>query len=249
MSTPQKNPLLATAGICKNFGAVKAVKKVDFELNPNEVVGLVGDNGAGKSTLMKVLSGVYLPDEGEIFFEGKKVSFSSPADSRNLGIEMIYQDLALCDNMDVAANIFLGKEITRKFLGVLELVDERKMRKEASQTLETLHIKLGSPRVSVEDLSGGQRKAVAIARSIYWNAKVILMDEPTAALGVMEVNRVIELVRQLKKRGISVVFISHNLQEIFRAVDRVVVLRRGEKAGDKLIQDTSIDEVIKMMVG
>lgn len=249
MSTEEGKAFLETRGVSKSFGAVRAVSKVDFRINYNEIVGLVGDNGAGKSTLLKMISGVYHPDEGEIFFEGKKATFSTPADSRRVGIEMIYQDLALCDNINVASNIFLGREFTKRVLGTFNVLDDRKMVEESTGVLKTLNITLPSPKVEVGVLSGGQRKAVAIARALYWKAKVILMDEPTAALGVVEVDKVIELAIQLKKRGVSVVFISHNLQEIFRTVDRVVVLRRGEKSGDLRIKETNIDHVIKMMVG
>jgi len=249
MPTEEGKVCLETRGVSKSFGAVRAVSKVDFRVNYNEIVGLVGDNGAGKSTLLKIISGVYHSDEGEIFFQGKKVIFSTPGESRRAGIEMIYQDLALCDNINVASNVFLGRELTRRVLGTFNVLDDRKMRKESTALLKSLDIAVPSPKLEVASLSGGQQKAVAIARSLYWKAKVILMDEPTAALGVVEVDKLIELTKQLKKRGVSVVFISHNLQEIFRTVDRVVVLRRGEKSGDLPIKETNIDHVVRLMVG
>jgi len=232
------------------FGAVNALKNVDFDTNRNEIVGLVGDNGAGKSTLIKVLSGVYKPNNGEIYFENQKITFRSPAESRKLGIEVIYQDMALVDELEVWENIFLGKLLSNRFLtSLFDIIDRGRMKDESKRLLERIGIGTLSSESKVGYLSGGQKKSVAIARSIYWNAKVIFMDEPTAALGVVEVERVLDLIKSLKETGISTVFISHNLHEIFSTVDRIVVLHRGIVAGIRNVKETNQDEIIKLIMG
>lgn len=242
--------LLKMGGISKSFGAVKALQKVDFELYYNEVVGLVGDNGAGKSTLIKIISGALIPDEGEIFFEGKKINVSSPEESRELGIGVMYQDLALVDSMDIVNNVFLGKPLTiNLFGGAIELLNKKRMQNECWKILQELDMNFDSLRRKTKALSGGQRKAVAIGRALYWKAKLIIMDEPTAALGVKELRKVLDLIKGLKEKGVSVIFISHNLQEIFSTVDRIVVLRRGELGGVRKADETNADEIIKLMVG
>lgn len=249
-NTSRYEVLLEMKNISKNFGAVKALKRVDFNLYYNEVVGLVGDNGAGKSTLIKIITGALTPDEGEIYFEGKRINISSPEESRELGIGVMYQDLALVDSMDIVSNVFLGKPLTINiFGGMIKLLDRKKMQSECWRILQELDINFDSLRRKTKALSGGQRKAVAIGRALYWKAKLVIMDEPTAALGVKEIRKVLGLIKSLKEKGISVIFISHNLQEIFSTVDRIVVLRRGELGGIRKTSETNPDEIIKLMVG
>ena len=196
------------------------------------------------------MSGVYEPDEGEIFFEEKNVVFDSPAESRKLGVEVIYQDMALVDELQVWENIFLGKLLMRRFLNVFfHVIDRKKMQDESERLLQRIGIGILSPKSTVGYLSGGQKKAIAIARAIYWNARIIIMDEPTAALGVVEVKKVLELIKLLKKTRIAVVFISHNLQEIFSTVDRIVVLHRGRVAGVRAVDETNQDEIIRLIMG
>jgi ABC-type sugar transport system ATPase subunit len=244
-------PILACRELSKRFGGVHALERVSFELHRGEVLALAGDNGAGKSTLIKAISGVHRPDEGEIVYKGAPVSLANPREARELGIETIYQDLALADNLDVGANVFLGREPRTRFLGLLPRLDRRRMRDAAREVLETLEIdiaarKLGQP---VRNLSGGQRQAVAIGRAIFWKAELLIMDEPTAALGVPEQRKVVELIHRLKQQNVAIIFISHNLIDIFAVADRILVLRRGIKAGERRIDETDSDEVVKLMVG
>ncbi len=241
-------PLLRARGISKRFGAVQALRDVDVDLYPAEVLGLVGDNGAGKSTLIKILSGVYVPDSGTLELEGRPVRFNSPREARAAGIETIYQDLALCENLDVAGNIFLGRELGHG-RGPLRVLARTAMEEAAAQVLKRLEIHLPSVRTLVRHLSGGQRQAVAISRAVYWDARIVIMDEPTAALGVRERARVLELVRRLREQGKSVIIISHSLPDIFAVCDRIVVLRRGVKVGERRIGETTEEEVVRMMVG
>jgi ABC-type sugar transport system ATPase subunit len=237
-------------GIAKAFGAVQALVGVDLALNAGEVLGLVGDNAAGKSTLMKILTGVHRPDAGEIFFEGRRVAFHSPRDSRALGIEMIYQDLALAPNLDVVANVFLGREVTRVPLPhAVEWLDERRMEAETRALLGRLRINMDSVRRPVERLSGGQQQAVAIARAVAFQARVVIMDEPTASLAVKEVGKVLDLVTQLRAKAVSVILISHRLQDVFTVADRVMVLRGGQRVAERRIAETTMDEVVKAIVG
>ena len=237
-------------GIAKAFGAVQALAGVDLELHRGEVLGLVGDNAAGKSTLMKVLTGVHRPDGGEILFEGRRVLFHSPRDSRALGIEMIYQNLALAPNLDVVGNVFLGREVTKKALPhAVEWLDERRMESETRALLGRLRITIDSVRRPVERLSGGQQQAVAIARAVAFQARVVIMDEPTASLAVKEVGKVLDLVTQLRAKGVSVILISHRLQDIFTVADRVMVLRGGQRVAARRIAETTLDEVVKHIVG
>src|SRR5438552_2282979 len=249
-SPPPEQPLLGEPrlrlrGISKSFGAVRALYQVDFEVNAGEVVGLVGDNGAGKSTLIKVISGVAPADEGEIFLEGKQVHIPNPQSANNLGIETVYQDLALCDNLDVVANLFLGRE-TRSFLRSLNEID---MEKQTLTVLRTLHVKLPSTRTAVATLSGGQRQSVAVAKSILRKAKVVLLDEPTAALGVAQTRQVLNLIRRLRDQGLAVVVISHNLADVFEVVDRVVVLRLGRKVASFDIKSTTPEQIVAAITG
>ncbi len=238
-------PRLRMHSISKSFGAVRALYKVDFEVYAGEVVGLVGDNGAGKSTLIKVVSGVGPADEGEVFLEGQKVSIPNPHAATLLGIETVYQDLALCDNLDVVANLFLGRE-ERSFLRSLDEVD---MEKRGLSVLQSLDVKIPSVRSVVATLSGGQRQSVAVAKSILRQAKVVLLDEPTAALGVAQTRQVLNMIRRLRDQGLAVVVISHNLADIFEVVDRVIVLRLGRRVGTFDIKTTTPEQVVASITG
>jgi ABC-type sugar transport system ATPase subunit len=228
-------PIIEMRNVKKSFGAVQALRGVDLILRHNEVLGLVGDNAAGKSTLMKVLSGAYIPDEGEIVVEGNRANISKPEDSRRLGIEMVYQDFALTNNLDVAANVFLGREAVRWRLGPVRFMDRRLMEGQARQVMDNLRIEIDSVRLKVQNLSGGQRQAVAIGRATAFNAKVIIMDEPTAALSVAAIQQVLDLVAELKAQGCSIIIISHRLEDIYQVGDRVIVLRHGRKVADSPI--------------
>lgn len=225
----ENRPVVEMRNIKKNFGGVQALRGVDLVLHNNEVLGLVGDNAAGKSTLMKVLSGAYIPDEGEIFIEGSRVNINSPIQARQLGIEMVYQDLALADNLDVAANVFLGRELISRKLGPVSVLNKHGMEQETQRLLDRLKIDLPSVRANVERLSGGQRQAIAIARATAFNTRVTIMDEPTAALSVAASSMVLDLVRELKAQGNSIIIISHRLEDIYQVSDRLIVLRQGRK--------------------
>lgn len=241
-------PILEASGLHKTFGGIHAVRDVSLTVMPGEVVALAGDNGAGKSTLIKMISGVYQPDGGEIRYEGERVDHLSPRDIRERGIETIYQDLALADNLDAGTNLFLGREKIKKLLGIPYL-DRRTMREEAAKALKALGIVVRDLDAPVRTLSGGQRQALAIGRAVYWQARLLIMDEPTAALGVPEQREVLALIRRLKESGVGIIFISHNLHDIFAVSDRIVVLERGRKAGERLAGETDGDEVVKLMMG
>lgn len=232
----RNTPIVEMRGIKKHFGAVQALKGVDLALHHNEVLGLMGDNAAGKSTLMKVLSGAYIPDGGSVYIEGQPVHFNSPMDARRMGIEMVYQDYALSNNLDVSGNVFMGREVVRIRLGPLGVMDYAYMEQETKNLLDRLKIDIASVRQKVERLSGGQRQAVAIARATAFDAKVIIMDEPTAALSVAAIDKVIELIRELKAQGSSIIIISHRLEDIYRVSDRMVVLRQGRKVSDRAVE-------------
>ena len=242
-------PLLEINDLSKHFGAVQALRDFSMVVRPGEVVALAGDNGAGKTTLIKAISGVYRPSSGEIRLKGEPVSFSTPQEARDRGIETIYQDLALADNLSIGANIFLGREPVRKAFGFLPVLDRKKMADAARDTMALLDFHVSRMEAPVSNFSGGQRQAVAIGRAVYWNAQILIMDEPTAALGVPEQRKVISLIHQLKAQGRGVIFISHNLQDIFAVSDRIIVLRRGVTAGERKISETTHDEVVKLMVG
>lgn len=242
-------PLLEVRNLSKHFGAVLALDDVSMHVAPGEVVALAGDNGAGKTTLIKAISGVYPPSSGEIILGGRAVTFDSPQHARDSGIETIYQDLALADNLSIGANIFLGREPMTKVFGFLPVLDRKKMADAARETMARLDFHVSRLDAPVSNFSGGQRQAVAIGRAVYWDARVLIMDEPTAALGVPEQRKVIELIHTLKAQGRGVIFISHNLQDIFAVSDRIVVLRRGVMAGERRIADTTHDEVVKLMIG
>ena len=234
-------PLLECRGISKAYGAVQALDKVDFEVRKGEVMALVGDNGAGKSTLIKGVAGIYPFDEGEVRVEGEAVTVHGPRDAAKLGIEIVYQDLALADNLDVVANMFLGREqVNGRFL-----LNEHIMEEKTRETLDTLSVTtLQSVRQAVAGLSGGQRQAVAVAKSVMWNSKLVILDEPTAALGVAQTRQVLDLVRRLAERGLGVVFISHNLHDVFEAADRITVLRLGRRVALLERSQTTQQEVV-----
>ncbi len=242
-------PILRVKDLYKRFGGLVAVDHVSLDIHPGEVVGLLGDNGAGKSTLIKMISGAYKPDGGQILLDGAAVSFATPLEARRRGIETIYQDLALCENLDASANIFLGRERMRHQLGIFRVLHRSFMLRESRQVLDQLDIRIPELRNPIRQLSGGQRQAVSIARAVYWDARLMIMDEPTAALGVPEQLKVLELIRTLRNRGVPVILISHNMQDVFAVADRVIVMRRGSKAGEVRISDTNENEVVGLMVG
>jgi simple sugar transport system ATP-binding protein len=245
----EKQPLLQVVDLHKHFGGLVAVDKVSMEVYPGEVVGLVGDNGAGKSTLIKMVSGVYRPDGGQILLEGQEVRFDTPMEARDRGIETIYQDLALCENLDAAVNIFLGREPMRRQLGLFKTVDRKHMLAESETALDQLDIEIPNLQRPMRDMSGGQRQAVAIARAVYWNARLMIMDEPTAALAVAEQRKVLDLCRTLRDQNVPVLIISHNLLDVFAVADRIVVLRRARKVAELNAQETNMDEVVALMTG
>jgi len=237
-------------GIEKSFGGVRALRGVDLSIFPGEVVGLVGDNGAGKSTLIKILAGALRPDAGRILFGGQEIAIRSPRHARELGVETVYQNLALVERMDAAANIFLGREPLRRLSALgIPIVNRRRMRLEAVDLLSRLSIRLDSVSAPVSTLSGGQRQSVAISRAISTTPKVVLLDEPTAALGVAEAERVLQLILRLRSEGIGIVLISHTLQHVFAVADRIVVLHRGARVFEAAAAQTTMDEVIKHIVG
>jgi simple sugar transport system ATP-binding protein len=241
--------LLEVRNLSKHFGAIRALDNFDMTIHRGEVVALAGDNGAGKTTMIKTISGVFRPTAGEMLLKGDPVVFATPQDARDKGIETIYQDLALADNLSIGANIFLGREpMTRKW-GFLPVLDRKAMRKAARETMALLDFHVSRLDAPVSNFSGGQRQAVAIGRAVHWNAQILIMDEPTAALGVPEQRKVLSLIRSLKAQGRGIIFISHNLQDIFAVSDRIIVMRRGIKAGERAISETTHDEVVKLMIG
>lgn len=242
-------PLLSVRGVSKHFGGVQALRDVSMMLERGEVVALAGDNGAGKSTLIKAISGVHKVDAGEITLEGQPITYESPQQARDHGIETIYQDLALADNLSIGANIFLGREPKTRLLGILPILDRRHMAESARETMRRIDFHVDRLEAPVSTFSGGQRQAVAIGRAIFWNAKILIMDEPTAALGVPEQRKVLALIAALKEQGKGIIFISHNLGDIFAVADRIVVLRRGIKAGERRPAETTGDEIVRLMVG
>ena len=239
--------LLELQGIAKHFGAIEALKGVDLSIAAGEVVGLMGDNGAGKSTLVRVIAGNFRPSEGEIRINGQAKHFHKPVDARAEGIEVVYQDLALCDNLTAAGNVFLGRELKRSF-GPLKILDYPAMYARAAEIFNELKSET-RPRDLVKQMSGGQRQAVAIARTRLSDARIVLMDEPTAAISVRQVAEVLDLIRRLRDRGIAVVLISHRMPDVFAVCDRVVVMRRGTKVADKPVAATSPEEVTGLITG
>ncbi len=244
MTTTTLAPVLSMTGVTKRFGAVQALKDIEFHVSAGEVVALVGDNGAGKSTLVKTIAGVYTPDGGEVTFDGSRVNITSPSQAQTLGIATVFQDLALCDNLDVVGNLFLGNEL--KHTGAL---DEVTMEQESWRLLRELSAKIPSVRIPVASLSGGQRQTVAIARSLLGAPKVVMLDEPTAALGVAQTAEVLNLVERLREKNLAVILISHNMSDVMAVADRVSVLRLGRNNGDFRVADTNSQEVIAAITG
>jgi simple sugar transport system ATP-binding protein len=242
-------PILSVKGVSKSFGGVHAIMNASLDVFPGEVVALAGDNGAGKSTLIKAISGVFQYDEGDIYLDGKRIAFATPQEARDNGIETIYQDLALADNLTIGDNIFLGREPIKKLFGFLPVIDRAHMAKVAQETMHQLDFHVVRLDAPVSAFSGGQRQAVAIGRAIYWNARLVIMDEPTAALGVPEQRKVMALIQSLKSQGKGIIFISHNLIDIFEVADRIVVLRRGKEVGERRPKETTGDEIVRLMVG
>jgi len=244
-------PVLEARGLVKRYGHVTAMSGADFELQPGEVLAVIGDNGAGKSTLIKALSGAVVPDEGEILLDGKAVQFRSPIDARGHGIETVYQDLAVAPALDIAANLFLGRELRRAGpLGsVLRMVDSKGMRREARRQLDKLGIRVPDVRQPVESLSGGQRQSVAVARAAAFGTRLVIMDEPTAALGVRESGMVLDLIRRIRDRGLPVVLISHNMPHVFDIADRIHVHRLGRRVAVIRPEDRTMSEVVAIMTG
>ncbi|HYH99483.1 ATP-binding cassette domain-containing protein [Hyalangium sp.] len=242
--------LLELRGISKRFGAVQALTAVDFEVHPGEVVALVGDNGAGKSTLIKIISGIIPIDEGQVLFEGRPVSLNGPQASSSLGIATVYQDLALCDNLDVVGNLFLGRELRSGGVGKLTgWLDETLMEQQASALLQRLSVSIPSVRTQVASLSGGQRQSIAVARAMMGSPKMVLLDEPTAALGVAQTRQVLDLIRRLREQGLGVVVISHNLLDVFSVADRIIVLRLGKRVATFDVKTAKEVEVVSAITG
>jgi D-xylose transport system ATP-binding protein len=242
--------ILSMKGVSKSFGPVQALDGVDFDVNPGEVVGLVGDNGAGKSTLVKAISGIYSVDEGEFFFEGKPVKIGGPNSATALGIATVYQDLALCDNLDVVANLFLGQETVVEGAGSLfRALDETVMEHRSHELLEQLSVTIPSVRSEVGTLSGGQRQQVAVARSLLGEPKLVMLDEPTAALGVVQTAQVLALIKRLRERSLGIIVVSHNLVNVFEVADRIFVLRLGRKAGDFDVSHTTEQQIVAAITG
>lgn len=238
--------LLKLEKIEKSFGTIHALKGISLTLERGNVLGIVGDNGAGKSTLMKILSGAEMPDKGKIFFEDKEVKINSPRDARDMGIEMVYQDLSLCNTINVAKNIFLAREPIKKFL-FLNFIDEKLIHKKAEEILKRLGIRLPSTYTLVEKLSGGQRQTIAIGRTILFNPKILILDEPTAALAVKEVGKVLELIKLLKSNGVSIILISHRLQDIIEVSDKIVVMYEGENIAERKKNETNLVELVQLI--
>ena len=245
VSTRDKEPLLRMVGIGKTFGAVRALAGVDLDIYQGEVLGLVGDNGAGKSTLVKTISGVGPAEEGECFFEGKSVMINSPQAATKLGIETVYQDLALCDNLDVTSNLFLGHELRTPY----RTLNNTEMEKRALAVLRTLDVKLPSARALVAMLSGGQRQSIAVAKAILRHAKIVMLDEPTAALGVAQTRQVLNLIKRLRDQGLAVVIISHNMADVFEVADHIVVMRLGKKVATFNVKESSSGQVVAAITG
>lgn len=237
------DPILSLRGVNKSFGPVQVLKNVDFDAYAGQVTALVGDNGAGKSTLIKCIAGIYQAEEGQFHFEGKKVEVTGPRDSAALGIEVVYQDLSLCDNLDIVHNMFLGREVKKGFI-----LNESNMESLARKTLDSLSVRtVKSIRQTVSSLSGGQRQTVAIARAVLWNSKVVILDEPTAALGVAQTEQVLNLVRSLADNGLAVILISHNLNDVFQVADNIATLYLGSMVGQVKKNDVTTNQVIELI--
>ncbi|WP_299970982.1 ATP-binding cassette domain-containing protein [uncultured Roseobacter sp.] len=237
-------PRISLRGVRKTFGSIEALRGVDLDIFPGECVGLIGDNAAGKSTLTKIISGTYVPDAGSISVDGETVRFSNPSDARERNIEMVFQDLSLCDHIDVMGNLFLGREVSR-----WSFLDRRTMREHARQMLDDLDIRIPRLTAKVEQLSGGQRQAIAIARAASFEPRVLIMDEPTSALAVAEVEAVLRLINEVKSRGVAVILITHRLQDLFKVCDRIAVMYEGTKVAERSIENTSLEDLVKLIVG
>jgi simple sugar transport system ATP-binding protein len=244
------SPQLEARGIVKHYGHVRALRGADFTVFPGEVVALIGDNGAGKSTLVKVLSGTATPDAGEILLEGSHVVLGTPVEAQRLGVETVYQDLALAPDLDGASNLYLGREIFRSgALGKLGVLDKKAMRRGAHEAFAALGVDLQNAQTAVANLSGGQRQSVAVARSVAWASKIVFLDEPTAALGVVQTARVLDVIRRIRDRGVSVVLISHNMPQVLEVADRVEVLRLGRRVARFNATDVTVEELVGAMTG
>ncbi len=242
------DPLLVLENIRKTYGAIEALKGVSFSISKGEVVALLGDNGAGKSTLVKIIAGGQQPTSGRMVFDGREYRAKSPAEGKSAGIETVYQDLSLCTNVDVVANFFMGREMTRKFLGI-PILDEKAMEEVCANAMANAGTRIPSLRTNVENLSGGQRQAIELNRFVHWGGKLVLLDEPFAALGVEQTRRGLETIRQVAKQGVGVIIITHIMQQAFQVADRIVVIRQGAVAGDVQTSNTTPDEVIRMITG
>jgi D-xylose transport system ATP-binding protein len=246
----EEQPLLQIRGLVKNFGAVEALRGVDFEASSGQVTALLGDNGAGKSTLIKCIAGTYIPDGGEILLGGVPQHFRTPIDATRAGIETVYQDLALCDNLDVVANLFLGREEGHTVIpGVVRTLDEEDMEKRAAEALATLRINIPSVRNQVAQLSGGQRQSIAVAKAVLWSPKVVILDEPTAALGVAQTRQVLDLILRLRERGLAVIVITHNMVDVFEVADQASVMRLGRRVAKFNIKEVTPDDVVAAITG
>ncbi|GAC1334078.1 MAG: ATP-binding cassette domain-containing protein [Chloroflexota bacterium] len=243
-------PLLQVKGIVKNFGAVEALRGVDFEAEVGQVTALLGDNGAGKSTLIKCIAGTHLPDDGQIILDGEAQRFKTPSDATRAGIETVYQDLALCDNLDVVANLFLGREEVRTLIpAVVQPINEEQMEKRAIEALSVLRINIPSVRSLVAQLSGGQRQSIAVAKAVLWSPKVVILDEPTAALGVAQTRQVLDLILRLREQGLAVVVITHNMVDVFEVADVANVMRLGRRVAKLTIKDSTPEEMVAAITG
>jgi D-xylose transport system ATP-binding protein len=239
-------PLLSVQDVTKRYGAVTALERVSFDVHPGEVLALLGDNGAGKSTLIKIIAGAQPPSSGRLLLDSRETSFAGPAEAKAAGIETVYQDLSLCPNADVVANFFMGRELVRRFLG-LAWLQERAMEAETGKALAGIGARVPSLRAKVETLSGGQRQAIELARFVHWGGRLVLLDEPFAALGVTQTRRGLELIEQVKARGVAVIVITHNVLHAFQVADRMVVLHQGRVAGVRRRQDTSHEEIVALI--
>ena len=237
-------PRMSVRGIRKTFGSIQALRGVDLDLWPGECLGLVGDNAAGKSTLTKILAGTYIPDQGTVALDGETLNLTGPSQARSRHIEMVYQDLSLCDTIDVAGNLFLGRELRRG-----PFLDKAAMQREARLMLQRLDIRIPNMAATVAQLSGGQRQAIAIARAASFDPRVLIMDEPTSALAVAEVEAVLSLIARVKARGVSVILITHRLQDLFRVCDRIAVMYEGTKVAERRIADTDLQDIVRLIVG
>jgi D-xylose transport system ATP-binding protein len=248
--TDAAGALLRCTGITKSFGAVQVLRGVDFEAAAGEVTALLGDNGAGKSTLIKCIAGTHIPDGGQIVLDGQEQHFRTPSDATRAGIETVYQDLALCDNLDVVANLFLGRERVHTLIpGVLRTINEEEMEERAKEALSVLRINIPSVRNLVAQLSGGQRQCIAVAKAVLWSPKVVILDEPTAALGVAQTRQVLDLILRLRERGLAVIVITHNMQDVFQVADKAIVMRLGQRVATLRMRESTPEDVVAAITG